>query len=100
LSAHNNFPKETKFLKKSRFSRFLAMILTLVMTSMLITPILAAAKYEGTDKKPASKKNLAGARAAVFASIKAQDGEKEFSPEELEQMRSALLELMDSVQRR
>ncbi len=85
-------------MKYNRFNRFLAMMLTLVMTSMLITPVLAAAKYDKTDKKPASKKNSLGVRAALLESIKTQDGQTEFSPEELEQMRSALLELLDSVQ--
>ena len=71
-------------MKNTRFNRFLSMMLTLVMTSMLITPILAAAKYEGTDKKPASKKNMSSVRTELLKSIKAQDGQKEFSPEELE----------------
>ena len=82
----------------TRLNRFFATMLTLVMTSMLITPILAATRYEGTDKKTASKKNSLDVRAAVIESIKTQDGETEFSPEELEQMRSAMLELLDSVQ--
>jgi len=85
-------------MKSNKFNRFLSMMLTFVMTSMLITPVLAAAKYDTTDKKPVSKKNLSGVKATVLESIKAQDGQKEFSPEELEQMRSALLELLDSVQ--
>jgi hypothetical protein len=85
-------------MKYNRFNRVLAMMLTLVMTSMLITPILAATRYEGTDKKTASKKNSPNVRAAVIESIKTQDDKIEFSPEELEQMRSALLELLDSVQ--
>jgi len=85
-------------MKYNRFNRVLAMMLTLVMTSMLITPILAATRYEGTDKKTASKKNSPNVRAAVIESIKTQDDRIEFSPEELEQMRSALLELLDSVQ--
>ncbi len=82
----------------TRLNRFFATMLTLVMTSMLITPILAATRYEGTDKKTASKNNSPNERAAVIESIKTQDGETEFSPEELEQMRSALLELLESVQ--
>jgi len=98
LSAHNNFPEEPKFMKNTRFNRFLSMMLTLVMTSMLITPVLAAAKYEGTDKKPASKKKLSNLRATILESIKAQDDQTRFSPEELEQMRSALLDLLDSNQ--
>lgn len=86
------------FMKYNRFNRFFATMLTLVLTSMLITPILAATRYEGTDKKTASKKNSSNVRAAVIESIKTQDDKIEFSPEELEQMRSALLELFDSVQ--
>ena len=73
-------------------------MLTLVLTSALITPTLAFAKYDGKDKKTGSKKNSPDTRAAVLESIKAQDGRTEFSAEELEQMRSALLELLDSVQ--
>ncbi len=37
-------------------------------------------------------------KAALLKSIKAHDDNNEFSPEELEQMRSALLELLDTVQ--
>ncbi len=73
-------------------------MLTLVMTSVLITPILAATKYETTDEKPVSKKSLPGVKAAVLDSIKAQDGQTQFSQDELEEMRSALLELVDSNQ--
>jgi len=80
------------------FNRFLAITLTLVMTSMLITPALATTRYETTDQKPVFKKNLSGVRAALLQSIKAQDGQTQFSPEDLEQMRIALLELVDSNQ--
>ncbi len=86
------------FMKHDRFNRFFATMLTLVMTSILITPVPAATKYEGTEKKTASKKNSPDVRAAVFESIKTQDDKIEFSPEELEQMRSALIDLFDSVQ--
>lgn len=82
----------------TRFNHFFATMLTLVMISMLITPTLAFAKYEGTHKKTDSEKNSPNVRAAVLESIRAQDGQTEFSPEELEQMRSALLELFESVQ--
>jgi hypothetical protein len=85
-------------MKLNRFNGIIAVMLTTVMTSILITPTLAFAKYEGTDKKTASKKNSPNVRAAVLESIRAQDGRTEFSPEELEQMRSALIELLDSVQ--
>ncbi len=85
-------------MRHNQFKRFLATMLTLVMTSMLITPVLAATKYETTDKKPVSKNNASGARADLLKSIKAQDNRTEFSAEELEQMRSALLELVDANQ--
>ncbi len=85
-------------MKSNRFNRIIAVMLTIVMTSMLITPTLAFAKYEGKDKKTDSKKNSPNVRAAVLESIRAQDGRTEFPPEELEQMRSALIELLDSVQ--
>jgi hypothetical protein len=83
-------------MKNIQFNRFLATMLTLVMTSMLITPVLAAAKYDTTDKKTVSKTSNSGARAALLQSIKAQDGEDDFPTEELELMRAALLELIDS----
>jgi len=85
-------------MRHNQFKRFFATMLTLVMTSMLITPTLAFAKYEGKDNKTESKKSSPNTRAAVLASIRAQDGRTEFSAEELEQMRSALLELLESVQ--
>lgn len=83
-------------MKNNRFNSFLAMMLTFVMTSMLFTPALAAAKFEGTDKKPVAKKNLSGVKATILANIKADDGQTTFSPEELEQMRSAMYELLDA----
>ncbi len=86
------------FMQYTRLNRFFATMLTLVMTSMLITPILATTRYETIEEKPVSKKNLPGVRAALFQSIKAQDGQTQFSPEELEQMRTALFELLDSNQ--
>ena len=85
-------------MKSNRFNRIIAVMLTIVMTSMLITPTLAVARDEGKTKKPVSKKNSSGVRASLLESIKAQDDKIEFSPEELEQMRSALLELSDGVQ--
>lgn len=85
-------------MKRTRPNRFFATMLTLVITCALTTPMLAAARYEGTDKKTASIKNSPNVRAAVIESIKTQDGQTEFSPEEIEQMRSALLELLDSIQ--
>lgn len=85
-------------MRHNRFKRFLATMLTLVMTSVLITPILAATKYETTNKKPVFEKSLPGVKAAVLDSIKAQDGQTQFSQDELEEMRSALLELVDSNQ--
>lgn len=91
--------QENKFMKKiSEFNRFLAMTLTPVLTFMLITPVLAANRYETTEEKPVSKKNLPGVRAALFQSIRNQDGQTQYSPEDLEQMRTALLELVDSNQ--
>ena len=85
-------------MKHNQFKRFLATMLTLVMTSMLITPALAATNYETIDEKPVIKKNSSDVKTAVLASIKAQDGQTQFSPEELEQMRTALFELLDSNQ--
>ncbi len=85
-------------MKYNQYYRSIAIILTFVMTFMLISPVLAAGKYEGTDKKPTAKKDLPGVRAALLESIKAQDGQTEFSSDDLEQMRSALLELLDSTQ--
>lgn len=85
-------------MKNNRFKRFLATMLTLIMTSMLITPVLAAAKYEKIDENPVAKKNLPGVRAAFYQSVRATDGQTDFSPEDLEQMRSALFELLDGTQ--
>ncbi len=86
-------------MKNNKFNRLLATMLTIVMTFMLITPVLASTKGDTeTNKKTVSKKDLPLNRAAVIASIKAQDGETQFSQDDLEQMRSALLELLDSTQ--
>ena len=48
--------------------------------------------------KKQTLKRIYSARAALLESIKAKDGQTEFSSDDLEQMRSALLELLNSTQ--
>lgn len=85
-------------MKSNQLRSILAMMLTFVMTSMLISPTLAAAKYDGGGKKSNAQKELPGMRASVLASVKNRDDRDRFSTDELEQMRSALLELLDANQ--
>jgi hypothetical protein len=74
------------------------MMLTFVMTSMLISPTLAASTHDGKGKKTTTQKDSSRLRVSVLASVKNKDGRDQFSGEELEQMRSALLELLDANQ--
>lgn len=76
-------------MRHNQIKRFLATMLTLVMTSMLITPVLAATKYETTDEKPVSKKSMPGVKAAVLDSIKAQDGQDPLYHESIKQTRNS-----------
>ena len=85
-------------MKSNDRTRSIAVTLIIVMTFMLISPTLAAANYKGIDEKPISQKKLSNVKATILASIKNQDNKKEFSPEELEQMRSALLDLLNANQ--
>jgi hypothetical protein len=85
-------------MKSNRLSPVLAMMLTFVMTSMLISPTLAASTYDGGSKKNNSPKKLTAIRADILNSVKNRDIRDQFSSDELEQMRSALLELLDANQ--
>lgn len=85
-------------MKFNRLRPMLAMMLAVVMTSMLITPTFAAAKYYGGGKKDKSPKKLAVIRKDVLKSVKNGDNRDQFSNDDLEQMRSALVDLVNANQ--
>ena len=76
----------------------MAMMLVFIMTSMLVSPILAASTNNGGNKKNDSVKKSPATRADILKSVKISDGREEFSAADLEQMRSSLLELIDANQ--
>jgi len=92
------FLKEINYMRANRFNRIVAVTLTIVMTFMLISPALVAAKVVEEDKTTGSQEKRDKLKTEILDDLKNQDGRKEFSPEELEQMRSALLDLLDTVQ--
>ncbi len=74
-------------------------LLTIVMTFMFLSPSLVVASSVAGDKgkedKPTAKENETKLKAGLMDDFRNKDGRKEFTPEELEQMRSALLDLLN-----
>ena len=88
-------------MRTNRFDRVIAATLTFVMTCLMVSPGIAAANAstsEGTKKAPDSQKPLDGVRRNTKEAISNRDGRNDFSADELEQMRTVLLELVDANQ--
>lgn len=75
-------------------------LLTIAMTFMFLTPSLVVASSVAGDKgkedKPTAEKNEAKLKAALKNEFRNKDGRKEFTPEELEEMRRAMLYMLDT----
>src|SRR5580765_4288404 len=89
--------QEINKMKTNRLRPTLATALMIVMTCMLVSPTLLAADG-GTDKGTTTQKQLPNAKATVLASVKNRNTKDDFTTEELEQMRTALLDLLDANQ--
>lgn len=85
-------------MKSNKFNRVVATALTFVMTFMMISPALIFANAPKMEEKSNSRENSLSVRARVLAAIKNRDDRQQFSPDELEQMRTALFALLDSNQ--
>jgi hypothetical protein len=66
------------------------------MFLMLVSPILVLANTSEKSNSPAPMTAVAGSRAIALLGIAKRDDRKGFSREELDQMRSALLDLLES----
>ena len=82
----------------NRLRPITAMMLTVIMTFLLISPTLAAGRSDASAKQNDAQKKSAGVRAALIESVKNRDEREQFSADDLEQMRSALLDLLDANQ--
>ncbi len=88
----------TGFLRSILFNRFIVGVLATALTLIIVSPALVAAQDKGTNDRLSSEDRRAALRTAILDDIKNQDGRKEFSSEELDQMRSALFGLLDTIQ--
>lgn len=71
-------------------------MLTFAMMLMLVTPSLVWANSASKSALPIAVSKLAASRAIALLGIRNQDVRKDYTREELEQMRSALLDLVES----
>ncbi len=77
------FLKEINYMKAIRFNSISAVMLTIAMTFIFLSPTLVAAKVVEKDKTSGSLEKRDKFKAALLNDLKNQDGRKEFSPEEL-----------------
>ena len=83
-------------MKFNTLRRSAASLLTFAMMLMLVSPILVRANSAEKSAPQAPLNTMAAARKMAMSGIMNADGRKEFSREELDQMRSALLDLVES----
>ncbi|MEP7213019.1 MAG: hypothetical protein ABI791_08090 [Acidobacteriota bacterium] len=82
-------------MKLKKLRRTGALTLTAVMILMLVTPsmVWANAAEKSISSQPLNR--LAASREIALSGIRNQDGRKDFSRDDLEQMRTALLDLVE-----
>lgn len=83
-------------MKCLRANRAIALALTIILTTLLISPAYAASVSKGDAKKTDTTSQKPLDRKGLKESIKNRDNRQEFSADELEQMRSSLFAVLDA----
>jgi hypothetical protein len=85
-------------LKAIRFCRLFVAMMTIVMTFILISPNFTVAAVSDEGKKISSEVDRSKLKATIMDDLRNKDGRKQFTHEELEEMRSAMIDLLHTVE--